>query len=327
MSLSSTIIEDQKRGSASSLGVLQRPHPPSKKPSAPRVSHRQLKLCFGQHGSHLQEFTTPIGVAVSQKGPDKYIIVSDKRDNRIMIFDQRGIIKAVFPCDGDIYNFAVTPSDKLLIANTNASASLVSMYDLNGRCIGKLGSQFTHDIPKGVAVMSSDKVVVTTIEPGLVYVLNETGKLTHQFKGSGLYGGLLKKPCNVAVNHRDEIIVSDSDTNCLKAFSPTGNFLYDVGLKQAQLQSPQGLCIDSNNNIIVADAGNYRVVKFSPSGKLLDVLVKETNQIDARMAGRDIKPQDVAIADDTLVVVLKGREFAEVRVYHYMPSSVACTCM
>jgi len=327
MSLSSTIIKDQTKGSASWPGVLQLTRPPSQKKSASHGNHRQLKLCFGQYGSYLQEFTTPIGVAVSRNGPDKYIIISDKRDSRIMIFDQRGTIKAVFPCEGDIYNIAVTTSNKLLIANANASCSLVCKYDLNGRCIAKLGSQFTHDTPNGVAVMSSGHVVVTTTEPALVYVLTESGRLTQQFKGSGLYGGLLKKPCNVAVNHRDEIIVSDCDSNCLKAFSQTGKFLYDVGLKPAQLKSPQGLCIDSNDNIIVADAGNYRVVKFNSMGKLVGVLVKETNQIDARMSGRDIKPQDVAVTDDTIVVVLKGREFAEVRVYDYTRPSVACTCM
>ena len=235
------------------------------------------------------------------------------------MFNQQGIIQREFKCEGDIYNFAVTPSDMLLIANAKASASLVCKYDLNGRCIAKLGSQFTHDTPKGVAVMSSGKVVVTTTEPALVYVLSESGKLTRQFNR-----GLLKNPCYVAVNDRDEIIVSDCDSNCLKAYSQSGNFLYDIGLRPAELRSPQGLCIDSNNNIVVADAGNYRVVKFHPSGKLLEVLVKETNQIEA---GRDIKPQDVAVTDDTLIVVLKGREFAEVRVYHYTKPSEICTCM
>ena len=234
------------------------------------------------------------------------------------MFNQRGIIQKLFPCEGDIYNIAVTPSDMLFIANAKASASLVCQYDLNGHCIAKLGSQFTYDRPKGVAVMSSGKVVVTTTEPALVYILNESGRLTREFNGRHL-----KNPWNVAVNRRDEIIVSDCDNNCLKAFSQTGEFLYDVGLNPAELRSPQGLCIDSENNIIVADAGNYRVVKFSPSGKLLDVLIKETHQIDA---GRDVKPQNVAVTDDTLVVVLKGREFAEVRVYHYRGSSV-CTCM
>ena len=261
---------------------------------------------------------------------DGYIIISDKRDNRVMIFDQHGNITALFNTSGDIYNITIMQSDRLLIVNAKAGSSLVCSYDLNGRCIAKLGSQFTHDKPCGVAVTSSNNIIVTTIEPAVVYVLKETGKMIHQFRGSGLNGGQLKKPCNVVVNRKDEIIVSDSDKNCLKGYTQTGNFLYNIGVKPAQLKSPQGLCIDKHNNIIVADAGNYRVVKFNSSGKLVDVLVKETNRLNGKVTDHDIKPQNVAVTDDTLIVVLRGKEFAEVRLYSYVMrqgKSLVCACM
>lgn len=269
----------------------------------------------------------PVGVTVSHDG---YIIISDKRDNRVMIFDQHGNITALFYTSGDIYNITIMQSDRLLIVNAKAGSSLVCSYDLNGRCIAKLGSQFTHDKPCGVAVTSSNNIIVTTIEPAVVYVLKETGKMIHQFRGSGLNGGQLKKPCNVVVNRKDEIIVSDSDKNCLKGYTQTGKFLYDIGVKPAQLKSPQGLCIDKHNNIIVADAGNYRVVKFNSSGKLVDVLVKETNRLNGKVTDHDIKPQNVAVTDDTLIVVLRGKEFAEVRLYSYVMRqgrSQVCACM
>ena len=333
-SLNSTIIENERsqvtrQRSTSHAGTPPVEHSPSITPmrvSEPTHNH-QVPLCFGQYGHDLQQLTSPFGVSVSQEG---YIIISDKRDNRIMIYDFRGSLKALFYCSGDIYDIVITPSDHLIVVNAKAGSSLICKYDLNGCCVAKLGNQFKHDKPRGVALTSSNIIIVTTVEPPSVCILNENGKMLRRFRGSGLDGGRLKKPYNVAVNGKDEIIVSDCDSNCLKVFTQTGQFRFEIGTKTAQLKSPQGLCVDANDNIIVADAGNHRVVKFNSSGKLVGVLVRGTNRHGGQIGDKDVKPQSVAVTDDTLIVLLTGNEFAEVRLYPYVTlytMSEGCPCM
>ena len=82
-------------------------------------------------------------------------------------------------------------------------------------------------------------------------------------EGSG--DGMFKYPDGVAVNNRDEIIVTDGGNHRVQVFDNNGTFVRSFG----EFSSPHGIAIDKDRNIFVADGNNHTVQIFSCEGRHL----------------------------------------------------------
>ncbi|CAH3109966.1 unnamed protein product [Pocillopora meandrina] len=83
---------------------------------------------------------------------------------------------------------------------------------------------------------------------------------------------MLLSPWGVAVNERDEIVVTELGNNRVQVFSSDGTYLRSFGRKgnkQGEFNFPCGITIHETNNIIVVDSGNHRVQLFSEQGEYL----------------------------------------------------------
>ena len=83
---------------------------------------------------------------------------------------------------------------------------------------------------------------------------------------------MLNHPWGVAVNERDEIVVTESANSRVQVFSSDGTYLRSFGRKgnkQGEFNCPRGITIHETNNIIVVDSGNHRVQLFSEQGEYL----------------------------------------------------------
>ena len=83
---------------------------------------------------------------------------------------------------------------------------------------------------------------------------------------------MLNHPWGVAVNERDEIVVTESANSRVQVFSSDGTYLRSFGRKgnkQGELNYPRGITIHETNNIIVVDSWNHRVQLFSEQGEYL----------------------------------------------------------
>ncbi|CAH1782164.1 unnamed protein product, partial [Owenia fusiformis] len=87
-------------------------------------------------------------------------------------------------------------------------------------------------------------------------------------------------PC-IAVNSRNEIILSFYSNNSLEVIGPQGDTLiqYEGLKKQAQLQHPWGTCTDPFDNIIVASYGTNSVHLLNSHGKFIKLLVTKEDNI------------------------------------------------
>ena len=86
----------------------------------------------------------------------------------------------------------------------------------------------------------------------------------------GYEGWHLPLEMGVAVNDRDELVVTDNHQ--VQLFSRNGIFLRSFGCRGRDIGEfiyPSGLCIDKDRNIFVADQDNHRVQMFSWEGKNL----------------------------------------------------------
>jgi len=92
------------------------------------------------------------------------------------------------------------------------------------------------------------------------------------FGQEGVSVGMFNGPWGVAVNHRDEIAVTDIDNHRVQIFSSDGTYLRSFGREGGELgefNTPCGVAFDKNGNIIVVDSCNHRVQMFSEHGEYL----------------------------------------------------------
>ena len=92
--------------------------------------------------------------------------------------------------------------------------------------------------------------------------------------------GMLRLPCGVAVNERDEIAVTDSNNHRVQVFSSDGTYLRffnRIGDKQGELNWPTGIAFDKNSRSIVVDSPNHRVQLFNEQGEYLSQFGDEGN--------------------------------------------------
>ena len=87
--------------------------------------------------------------------------------------------------------------------------------------------------------------------------------------GHGSIPGMLIKPCGLAVNERNEIIVTDTGNNRVQILRGDGSYVGEFGNAKKALIFPAGVALDRHGNIFVVDCNDHRVNMFNGQGKLL----------------------------------------------------------
>ena len=78
--------------------------------------------------------------------------------------------------------------------------------------------------------------------------------------------GGVRRPMEVAINQRREVVVTEAGGHCVSVFSPNGEKLRSFGTHgsgQGQFKYPSGVEVDGEGNILVADIRNHRIQKFT----------------------------------------------------------------
>lgn len=91
----------------------------------------------------------------------------------------------------------------------------------------------------------------------LKYVSNTT-----RFGSRGSETSRFAGPHYVAINSKNQLVVSDFHNHSIKVFDSEGNFVYSFGSSgqgNGQFNAPTGVTVDAQDNIIVADWGNSRI--------------------------------------------------------------------
>ena len=109
--------------------------------------------------------------------------------------------------------------------------------------------------------------------PFAVHVKPRQFRPVLSFGQQGSAAGEFNNPWGVAVNERNEILLTCRDNHRFQVFSSDGTYLRSFGKmgdKQGEFNSPSGIAFDYNTeNVIIADSGNHRVQLFSGQGEYL----------------------------------------------------------
>lgn len=198
---------------------------------------REVVCSFGKRGCGASHFDSPGYIVVDRAS---CVIVSDMLNHRLQI----------------------------LHFNRSACAlSLVRSVGSDGNTPGKFR------FPRGVAMTQSGLLAICDSGNHRIQLLDSTDGFAF-VREFGTYGedeGKLDKPFDVAINSKDEILVTD-DRHRVQIFDLQGGFLRSFGTrgrKNGQFRHATSLTVDDEGGIFVCDQGNHRVQVFSSQGVFL----------------------------------------------------------
>ena len=162
---------------------------------------------------------------------DSRVIVADRDNHRIHVFDEEGQPVVHFGGYGD--------------------------------APGKF------NCPRHVAVNQKGEILVSDAGNFRVQKFSKKGEFLAKFGSKGSNSGQFNCPAGIAVDAEGHIVVADLKNVCLQIFDSEGSFLKKIGKGDSPVKGepsvfskPTGVAISVNGNVVMADRGNHRVQVF-----------------------------------------------------------------
>jgi len=241
---------------------------------------------FGNFGSGDGQFKFPNGVAVDSS--DR-IIVGDKQNDRIQVFDSNGNFLFKFGSFCNISTLAgcVDPdgAGPLQLGDGQFNVPSDVAVDSTGRIIvidlvnariqvfdsnGIFQFKFGFSSAGGVTTDSTDRIILTSNASDDIRVFDSNGNFLFNFGNIGI--DKLTNPADVVVDSTGRFIVTDFTNFRIQVFDLNGNFLFkfgSFGSGDGQFDQPIGVAVDSSDQIIIADQKNHRIQVFDSNGNFL----------------------------------------------------------
>ena len=234
---------------------------------------------FGSEGSEPGQLCRSWGICSDQMGN---IIVGDRSNHRIQIFDSNGSLKHCFGTEGvhpGQFNrpagVAVTRDNHVVVADKDNHRIQVLQYD--GKFVFMFGSKGSNDgqmiYPYDVAINPADgRIAVTDSGNHRLLIFSQEGILIGKFGYKGYLCGHFDSPRGIVFNEEGHLIVSDFNVHHILVIhddGTTARILGSQGSGNGQFMRPQGLAVDNMGNFVVADTRNHRVVIMHPNGQFI----------------------------------------------------------
>lgn len=224
----------------------------------------KMLLSFGGEGDADGKLCRPWGVCTDKSGN---IIVADRSNNRVQIFNPDGSFKLKFGSPGS------------------------------------RPGQF--DRPAGVTVDHLGRIIVADKDNHRIQIFDSDGKFLLKFGERGSKSGQFNYPWDVAVNVEGQILVSDTRNHRLQLFASDGSFInkygFDGGLWK-QFDSPRGVTFTADGHMVVTDFNNHRILVVHPNFQSARFLGQEGSN-----NGHFLRPQGVAVDPEGHIIVADSR--------------------
>ncbi|XP_040035642.2 tripartite motif-containing protein 3b isoform X1 [Gasterosteus aculeatus] len=287
----------------------------------------ELIYRVGSRGREKGEFTNLQGISASCNGR---VVVADSNNQCIQVFSNDGQFKMRFGVRGRSPGQLQRPTGVTVDMNGDIVVAdydnrWVSIFSSDGKFKNKIGAGRLMG-PKGVAVDKNGHIITVDNKACCVFIFQSNGKLVTKFGGRGTSdrqfaeklspnvnkSGSIFSPHFVAVNNKNEIIVTDFHNHSVKVYSADGEFLFKFGSHgegNGQFNAPTGVAVDANGNIIVADWGNSRIQVFDSTGSFLSYINTSADPLYG--------PQGLALTSDGHVAVADSGNHC-FKVYRYL---------
>ncbi|XP_037122898.1 tripartite motif-containing protein 3-like [Syngnathus acus] len=293
----------------------------------------ELIYRVGTRGRDKGEFTNLQGISTSSNGR---IVVADSNNQCIQVFSNDGQFKMRFGVRGRSPGQLQRPTGVTVDMNGDIIVAdydnrWISIFSSDGKFKNKIGAGRLMG-PKGVAVDKNGHIITVDNKACCVFIFQANGKLVTKFGAKGTSdrhfaeksganvtleqklskSGPVFSPHFVAVNNKNEIVVTDFHNHSVKVYNADGEFLFKFGSHgegNGQFNAPTGVAVDANGNIIVADWGNSRIQVFDSSGSFLSYINTTADPLYG--------PQGLALTSDGHVAVADSGNHC-FKVYRYL---------
>lgn len=231
--------------------------------------------CFGTEGEGDGELCRPWGVSCTQDGN---IIVADRSNNRIQVFNRQGRFLYKFGSAGSRNGqfdrpAGVTCSMQGHIIVADKDNHRVQVFEIDGTFVLKFGERGNKNgqfhYPWDVAVNTEGQILVSDTRNHRVQLFSSDGSFVNKYGFEGSLWKHFDSPRGVAFNHEGQMVVTDFNNHRLLVIGTdfqSARFLGTEGVNNGQFLRPQGVAIDEEGNIIVADSRNHRIQIFQAHG-------------------------------------------------------------
>lgn len=237
-------------------------------------------LVIGSEGSGDGQLCRPWGVCTDSQG---HIIVADRSNNRIQVFNADGSFRLKFGTRGELPGqfdrpagvaWDETHGGRIVVADKDNHR--VQVFDSRGTFLltfGEWGSksgQFNY--PWDVAVNSEGHILVSDTRNHRVQLFQADGTFLNKYGFEGPLWKQFDSPRGVAFIGDGHVVVTDFNNHRVLVIRPdfqSASYLGGEGKEPGLFQRPQGVAVDLEGHIVVADSRNHRLQVFRPDGKLL----------------------------------------------------------
>jgi tripartite motif-containing protein 71 len=282
-------------------------------------------------------FSQPMGVSF---GPDGRIYVTDTGNNRVCVFDARGVFLFEFgtfgvakPMPGGRASWLPGRMNYPTGLDVDADGTIyvadfrndqIQVFDSKGAFLRAFPDP-QKPTGKGSSGQEGHGIAVTdvTVHGGNVYatdtyqvfVFDRSGGLLRQFGKPGRGPSDLDHPYSVAAYGDGGIVVSDSNHARVLSFDKDLGLRWTVGTipkgmndaTSSVLSLPRGLCVTEDGRVFVADAFDFQIVEIAPNGSI-------AGRYGERGAdpGQLNFPNDIDVSGDLMLVADKENNRVQV---------------
>ena len=218
-------------------------------------------------GSGKNGLKEPLNVIVSSDGR---IIVADKGDGQVKIFDKDGRFLNKIEGKSESsrfrypYGLAITAKGDLLVSDSENHT--VQQFNINGEFIKEIITP-SEKIRPGAMLIKDKQVYIADLANHKILLYDEKGNKVNQIAAN------LSFPHGLAVDKQKKLWIGDAgQIPSLKVLTGAGILQNQYDLDQDQknyFKTIRGLAIDSKDRVYVTDAMANKVLVFDIKGKLL----------------------------------------------------------
>ena len=268
----------------------------------------RMLVQFGGEGEEEGKLCRPWGVCTDKDG---YIIVADRSNNRIQVFNPDCSFHHKFGSPGSRNGqfdrpagVAADSQGRIVVADKDNHR--IQLFTFDGAFLLKFGEkgskngQFNY--PWDVAINSEGKILVSDTRNHRVQLFTSDGQFLNKYGFEGALWKHFDSPRGVCFNNEGHAVVTDFNNHRLLVIPPdfqSARFLGTEGSGNGQFLRPQGVVVDQEGNIIVADSRNHRIQIFQPNGNFMYKFGGP-----GMGPGELDRPSGICVTPDGLVVVV-----------------------
>ncbi|XP_066260617.1 E3 ubiquitin-protein ligase TRIM71-like [Euwallacea similis] len=264
---------------------------------------------IGKAGNGPGELCRPWGITINTMG---HIIVADRSNSRIQVFDPEGKFLFDFGSQGTRYGefnrpaaVAVSPGNHLVV--TDKDNHRVQVFTCHGEfmyAFGERGSnigQFMY--PWDVACDTHGNILVSDTRNHRIQLFSWNGIFLDKFGDEMNIPRLFDSPRGVTFDPQGNIMFTDFNMHrvvIIDRITRRVRYLGKVGTDEGCFNRPQGIICDDRGWFVVADSKNSRIQVFNNNGDFMWAAGR-TGKFEP---GEFDRPSDIALDPNGHIYVL-----------------------